>query len=153
MQPKRLSLTEQLAHSTVRIEVTLTNGDIGTGTGFFFRFLENGSHYVPVVVTNKHVIRDAVLGRFHLTVAENGLPGTRHEQVQLDQFENRWVPHPDPDIDLVAMPIAPIMVNAQNNGFSFFFIALNKAVVASATDLEQFAPGEEIMMIGYPNGI
>ena len=36
-----LSITEQLTFSTVRIEVTTKEGS-GTGTGFFFNFLDDG---------------------------------------------------------------------------------------------------------------
>ena len=50
-----LSITEQLAFSTVRIEVTTKEGS-GTGTGFFFNFLDDGKQRIPAIVTNKHVV-------------------------------------------------------------------------------------------------
>src|SRR5216683_6118838 len=62
--------SEQLAYSTVRIECQLADGTVGTGTGFFFRFLDDADRHVPAIVTNKHVIVGAQQGRFHLTVAD-----------------------------------------------------------------------------------
>jgi hypothetical protein len=47
MAPK-LSPSEQLAHSTVRIECQLGNGQIGTGTGFFLIYF-NYSSYGSIV--------------------------------------------------------------------------------------------------------
>jgi hypothetical protein len=153
MQPTQLSPTEQLAYSTVRIEATLMQGGIGTGTGFFMTLLEEAGRSVPVVITNKHVIRGTVLGRFNMTLAEQGKPAAGHVSVQLDNFERRWVLHPDPDIDLAAMPIAPLLMDAQQRGVNYFFRSLSKSMVALGADLEQFAPAEEVLMIGYPNGI
>ena len=55
-----LSPSEQLAHSTVRIETSYVDGSTGTGTGFFFNFAgkESGLR-IPTIVTNKHVVTDA----------------------------------------------------------------------------------------------
>src|SRR5438309_1800092 len=107
MDASKLTVTEQLAYATVRIECKLSSGTVATGTGFFFKFLreENGRH-VPAIVTNKHVVRDASLGWFHLTRADsNGHPiDNSHYAVPIDSFESRWIPHPDNDIDLCILP-------------------------------------------------
>lgn len=110
-----LSPSEQLAHCTVRIEIETTQGGRGTGTGFFYRFVEDGDQYVPAIVTNKHVVAGAVKGRFHVTLT--GVDGNpdynTHEVYGLDNFEQRWVQHPDPNVDLCAMPIGPLVTAAQ----------------------------------------
>ena len=36
----KLSISEQLAYSTIRIECQYNDGSSGTGTGFFFKLLE-----------------------------------------------------------------------------------------------------------------
>lgn len=56
-----MTITEQLAYSTVRIECELATGGICTGTGYFFKFKNNPEkrEYIPVVITNKHVVRGA----------------------------------------------------------------------------------------------
>ena len=60
-----LSLADQLCYSTVRIECTTSIGR-STGTGFFFNFLDNKETHqkVPCIVTNKHVVENAIDGFF-----------------------------------------------------------------------------------------
>lgn len=55
-----LSTSEQLSYTTTRIECFFEDGSSGTGTGFFFEFKRNEDIgiYVPVIITNKHVISE-----------------------------------------------------------------------------------------------
>lgn len=63
-----LSPAETLAYSTVRIETEIGGGGTATGTGFFYRLAEEGERFIPVIVTNKHVVEGATRGRFKLTL-------------------------------------------------------------------------------------
>jgi hypothetical protein len=54
-----MSVPEQLAHATVRIECELDSGEKAYGTGFFYAFEEPGNQELPVLVTNKHVVATA----------------------------------------------------------------------------------------------
>jgi V8-like Glu-specific endopeptidase len=149
-----LTASEQLTFSTVRIECQLQTGEISTGTGFFFRFLDDGNQYIPAIVTNKHVIEGAEYGQFHLNLADpSGQPSGQHENFRIGQFESSWVKHPDPDVDLCILPIAGVLQHVQALRKQIFFIALDKSLVPSATELEQLTALEDIIMIGYPNGI
>jgi V8-like Glu-specific endopeptidase len=151
-----LSASEQITYSTVRIECEYIDGTKGTGTGFFFRFLEDdtGSH-VPVVITNKHVINGSIKGRLIITKANgNNEPiDTEHFQVFFDDFESFWRKHPDDNVDLCAMPIAPFINEAYNRGEKLFFISLEKSLTPTENQLKDFSALEEILMVGYPNGI
>jgi hypothetical protein len=152
-----LSASEQLTYSTVRIECEFASGGGGTGTGFFFRFLddkETGLH-VPVVITNKHVIEGSTKGRLIMTKAgANNEPlDTQHFQVYFDNFETFWRKHPDPDVDLCVMPIAPFLTEAANRNEKLFYVALDKSLIPTAQQLQDFSALEEILMVGYPNGI
>lgn len=152
-----LSASEKITYSTVRIECEYNNGSSGTGTGFFFEFLkneENGTH-VPVVITNKHVINGATKGRLIITKAnENNEPlDTQHFEVYFDDFEALWQKHPDHDVDLCAMAIAPFLREAENRGEKLFYISLDKSLLPTSQQLLDFSALEEILMVGYPNGI
>lgn len=154
---QNLSSSEQITYSTVRIECDYRDQTSGTGTGFFFRFLEDeatGSH-VPVVITNKHVINGATKGRLIFTKANvNNEPlDTQHFEVYLDNFETFWREHPDENIDLCAMPIAPFLTEANKKGERLFYISLDKSILPTAQQLSDFSALEEILMVGYPNGI
>lgn len=152
--PPSLSPSEQLTYSTARIECETSDGP-SSGTGFFCRFLEEGDRHVPAVVTNRHVVRGATRGKFHLTVrgADGGPKPGQHVAIVLEDFENRWIGHPDASVDLCIMPIAPLLSEAQKAGHQFFFIALNKSLIPSPQELGELMALEEIIMIGYPNGI
>ena len=105
-----LSITEQLAFSSLRIQVTTKEGK-GTGTGFFYNFLDDGVERIPAIVTNKHVVKGALQGSFLLTSAnDDGSPNlSSHIPVTLENFESKWIPHPDNNVDLAIMPIAPLL--------------------------------------------
>lgn len=152
-QPK-LSPTEQLAFSTVRIEVVTEEGS-GTGTGFFFNFLSDGKQSIPVIVTNKHVVKGSFQGTFLLTLANNdGTPNIgSYVPVSLDNFEGRWIFHPDDGVDLAIMPIAPILTEASRKGFKPFIIQIDKTNIPSGDQLKELTAVEDILMVGYPIGI
>ena len=150
-----LSPAEQLAHSTVRIECDLATGAVSTGTGFFYSLNRNGDQHVPVIVTNKHVVAGAMNGRFLLTLqTADGEPevGT-FKAFQLDQFQQRWVPHPDPSVDLCVMPIAPLLIDAQKTNTKFFFIPMDKTLIPTREEVDDLLGLENVTMVGYPNGL
>jgi hypothetical protein len=152
-----LSASEQITYSTVRIECDYQDQTSGTGTGFFFQFLkdETTGNHVPVVITNKHVINGATKGRLIFTKANaNNEPlDTQHFEVYFDNFETLWRKHPDDNVDLCAMPIAPFLNEANEKGERLFYISLDKSILPTAQQLSDFSALEEILMVGYPNGI
>lgn len=155
MTTGNLTPVEQLAFSTVRIETDLSNGDIGTGTSFFYALKqqEDGRN-IPVIVTNKHVIKDTIRGRFRITLKNSeGLPDIgNHINIELDSFESRWVNHPD-DVDLCVLPIAPLLRAAQEQGKNLFYITLDKNLLPTDEDYDSIFGMDDITMVGYPNGI
>ncbi len=153
--PLNLLPSEQLTHSTVRMVCQLADGTSSTGSGFFFAFVKSPTQNVPAIVTNKHVIEGAVKGQFSLTLrAPDGGPMIgQHITLELDRFEDRWIPHPDPQVDLCIMPIAPLIAEAAAAGKTFFFITLDESTLPTDAELEDLSALEDILMIGYPNGI
>lgn len=150
-----LGLIDQLTHSTVRIETDTINGMKSTGTGFYMNFLEKEGSAVPVIITNKHVIANATIGRFNVTLANSkGLPDTgKHRQFQFSKFEELCVKHPDPDIDLAAFPLGPLLTRVQQSGETLFYIPLRTNLIPRDEERASFSSMEDIIMIGYPNGI
>lgn len=150
-----IGLIDQLTHSTVRIETDLHNGGRSTGTGFYMNFLQTENSAVPVIVTNKHVIANANIGRFHVTLANGeGLPDTgKHEKFQFFDFENQCIKHPDPNIDLAAFPIGPLITRVEQSGERLFYIPLRTELIPKDEERESYSSMEDIIMIGYPNGI
>ena len=150
-----MDLTEQLPYSTVRIEVVLKNGDSGTGTGFFFSLCEHADKHIPVLITNKHVVRDAVAGRFYVTIkGSDGSPETgKYLPVTLSDLNNYFVPHPEPEVDLAAMAISFLHGEAESKGVQLFYLTLKKSLIPTEPEELEFTAVENILMVGYPDGI
>lgn len=150
-----VGLIEQLTHSTVRIETVQSDGSVCTGTGFYMNFLQKEDECIPVIVTNKHVVHDAIVGKFHVTAAtEAGLPDSgNHQQFQIQGFERQCVKHPDPDVDLAAFLIGPLVNKVQHSGDRLFYIPLLTEIIPSDSDRDDYSAMEDIIMVGYPNGI
>ena len=157
-----LSISEKLAYSTVRIECQYKSGVIGTGTGFFMDFCENKTtnQHIPVIITNKHVIHEkihgiAVSGRVLFTTCnDSGIPiNTEHFSFTFNDFEKLWTRHPNSNIDLCVMPIAPYIRKAEEMKVKLFYISFPMNLIPTKGQLNQLVEVEDILMIGYPNGL
>lgn len=146
-----LTPAEQLMYATIRLESDLGNGNVVTGTGFFFYYQDS----IPVIITNKHVIKGGKTGSFVFTQRDGrGLPiRKKHQRVVCDEFESRWIMHPDQDVDLAAFPIAPILHRMQAEQKNTFFQYLDETLIPDSETLSGLLGVEDIVMIGYPNGL
>lgn len=152
-----LKISEQLMHSTVRIEILNLNGLVqSTGTGFFFLFSIKGENNVPVLVTNKHVIKDSKIGRLVFTISDdlnNPQYGEKYSYTITD-FEKLFFLHPDSEVDLCILPMNPILEDAKKNrNKNLFTISLDESVIPTQEKLESLSALEDVIMIGYPNGL
>lgn len=146
---------EELVHSTLRIECETPQG-ISSGSGYFYAFLEGEDNtHVPCIVTNKHVIKGATRGKFFLSVKnENGKPDLgKHFPIIFNDFESMWIGHPEADVDLAIFPLAPIFIQSEDQGIKLHYVMLGAGVKANDALLSSLPTMEDIIMIGYPNGI
>lgn len=150
-----MGLADQLAFSTVRVECVTNSGEESVGTAFFFSFPQGEGEAIPLLITNRHVISDATRGTFCLTEANSdGMPAVgTFTKIAIDGFEGYWKPHPDTDVDLCAMPIAPLLRAAERQGKRFFFRRLDPGLVATSDIMAELSALEEVVMVGYPVGI
>jgi S1-C subfamily serine protease len=144
---------EQLLFTTVRIEVDVPGGT-ATGTAFIFTYDwdDKQAHFL---VTNKHVVDDAERGRFFFTLMDEDhkpLIGQRYN-CGFNNFRLAWHYHPDPNVDIAVMPMVPILTQIHDAGYRVFFKSVTDDLVPAqdqATDLDAV---EDVMFIGYPDGI
>ena len=150
-----LSIMEQLCFSTTRIETKDINGNSYSGTGFFFSYNLDGNRTMPVIVTNKHVVKDMVTGQFRMTKADiNGNPLHKdHFQIQINQFEKCWLFHPDSSVDLCVCPLAQIVNIGQIQSVSLFYRTFDESLIPNSEKTKTLDAVEDIIMIGYPNGL
>jgi len=148
------SPAEQLLYATVRIETQGSKPDeVGAGTSFIFR-LEKEKGTFLCLVTNKHVIKDARVGRFFFTQGSGDKPEVgKRIDIEMDNFEARWYGHPNPHIDIAVMPLVPILEELQRRDKQVFFRALTQDLIPSAKQVEELDALEEVLFVGYPSGI
>ncbi|MDX1700993.1 MAG: serine protease [Melioribacteraceae bacterium] len=147
----------QLNYSTARIVSKNNQGIISsTGTGFIVKFSEEirNEQYinVPAIVTNKHVIEGAheLVIRFHSSNLNGERINTPCEFiVSIDDF----FMHPDANVDLCAMPLAPLFVKSKKDGIKPYFYGIHMAQVPTSKQLRKFLPTEDIVVVGYPDGL
>jgi len=147
-----LDILDQLAKSTVKI--MCNNGT--SGTGFFFNFGVQGKQYVPAIITNRHVL-DNVNG-IKLIFSTNDYFNSKDRSVSkytidYNDIQSRIVYHSEPAVDLCALIITPIIQHQISNKLSFVTKNLTMENIPSDEELENLRFVEDLVMIGYPNGI
>jgi len=127
---------QQLFYTTVLIET-----DTGCGTGFIVN-----PKGCPILITNKHIVRDAKKGivRFHLREGDDLLDGQGYK-LSIPDFEQYWIGHRNPDVDVTAMSMSLILEQAHRVGRDLFYKAIPQEMFPAEDDLER--------LVGYPRGI
>ena len=147
------SLAENLLYTTVRIDTKTADGQSGSGTGFVYVH-KAGDQHIPVIVTNKHVVQGFPKGSITFTVREGQEPKLGHGfRLDIEDFSNAWTGHPDLAVDVAVIPLAPLESHIQQMGVQVFYKAVSPDIVPSAQQLEELDAFEELVFIGYPNGI
>jgi hypothetical protein len=149
------SLAHRLQFCTIRIEATKADG-VHTGTGFFFSFTTAGkTSSIPSIVTCKHLVEGASTGKlFFSKVDSNALDqASEPATVEAGSFERMWIFHPDTNIDLCVMPIAPIMEESRHHGIYLRYAPLGEALISREKPDPDLDVLQQIILIGYPIGI
>lgn len=146
------TLFEQLLFTTVRIEADTPQG-ISTGTSFVFSYTQDDNQYF-FLVTNKHVIQNTTNGRFFFTLSDGNNPiiGQRFD-INVNGFPDMWHGHPDDSIDITIMPLGPILQEIEKLGKRVFFRAITHDLVPNSEQYKDLDAVEDVIFIGYPNGI
>jgi len=150
IEPK--SVAEHIMYSTARIVGKIPNStDVKTGTGFFFNFPTDSHEYVPVLITNKHVIEGTERLGFLIHTAANREAKAPTANAEIDSIPSDWILHPDPKIDLCGLVVGPVL-NSMNPLIPFFR-SLDPGLIRSDEELQALDAVEQILMVGYPNGL
>jgi hypothetical protein len=152
----RPSMSRALLHNTVRIETFKNDGTVHVGTGFFYNFeAADKSSSCPVVVTCWHVIAGSTNGRMYFAQASSNVIARAQEHLtaELTSFENRWIRHPDTNIDLAVLPIGPIIKMLEENRLMLDFAPIDESLIPGESVLRDCGVFQEVKLIGYPVGI
>lgn len=124
-----------------------------SGTAFIYNAGRNGQN-IPVLVTNKHVVRGAQRGGIRLIGGSKGSPDLGNPiEIIYDGFEQMWVGHPDDAVDVAAMFIGPTLNQLAAAGREAFFRQVDPQMAPSEEVLGDLDAVEPITFVGYPNGL
>lgn len=147
------TLAKRLMFNTVRVDTVLEDGTEGAGTGFVVA--HQCVHGLRrFIVTNRHLVEGVRSGGLVFTQGRDGMPliGTRFE-LEIEEFPHAWFLHPDPTMDLAIVPLAPLERAAREQGARLYYHAIDTALVPDVATVSTFDALEEILFIGYPNGV
>lgn len=157
---KKLSIAEELMFCTTRISTVTSNRICCSATGFFYYYnieKDGVDNVVPAIITNKHVVKDAVQLTFGLSRADddgNPLYQPPFEvTIPKKQLDIWTINHPDPNVDLCAILANPILKAFEDAGYKAYHKNISGLYVPDDKELETFDAIEEVLMIGYPNGM
>lgn len=149
-----MKATELLMYSTVQIQNTWA-GDSSFGTGFFVELRKQNGELTLALITNKHVIRDAIKLSMVVTLEDgvNDRASLSSRTQTIDIMGQRWVQHQDPRVDLCCLDISEIReVDEKKNGARWLISAFKRNQIILDREC-MLAPADEVFMIGYPDAI
>jgi S1-C subfamily serine protease len=154
------SVPEQLTFSTVRLQAINMKdeaAELGTGTAFFFRFSLPDGFRFQVLVTNRHVVEGYSRFKVAFTPAlPDRTPDITNPFVLThvrDGEDFDWIFHPDKEVDLAILPIDPLLEAQLEGGQPIYYTTLLIDNLPQSAQLSQLDAVEDILMVGYPNGI
>ena len=144
-------ISTQLIYTTVPIYSQDLAGNISTGTGFIFSIKESDNISIPMLITNYHVLKDAIAGFIELHLGEGGFPTSKSIRVQFDKsiIDNNKLG----SLDLIAVPLAGTFKDLQMKHVNLFYRCIDQDLIPNEETFNNFAALEDIIFIGYPRGL
>ena len=156
MDVKPMTINERMMYSAVRIEGRRGAGGEACGTGFFLSHQIEEGPKVRMLVSTRRVVEGLGRGTLHLhrpraTTGHGQVVPTESVPVEVDDFWPRWVPHPDPDVGLCALPYDVVHAAVRSAGrdvYGTFFET--HQVIPPDEAITGLDAAEEVQLIGYP---
>lgn len=147
-----LSLSEKLMYSVLHI-TTVKNGiQTGAGTGFIFCFFNNTDHPVLCLVSNRHVLSNCSEIELSFTRPKDFVTPDIGNIFQVRISTSCVIHHPDPNIDLSILPLAPAFNELERIGKDPFFTYLAVENIPTSSEWARFTAIEEVVMPSHPLG-
>lgn len=146
-------LSTQLLYTTVPIFGIKNDNSQVSGTGFIFSIFdkEDTSKYMPLLITNYHVMEGVVEGFIEFSLAENNIP-IKGKSIKInfyaDALKNKLG-----NLDLIAIPLAEALNNLGENNIHVFYRTISEEMIPTISQVEELSALEQITFIGYPSGL
>ncbi|EKB53893.1 S1 family peptidase [Facklamia hominis] len=149
MDSTEMDMGKQLVLNSLRIET-----EKNTGSGFVFSF-DIKNNFVPVLVTNRHVLQGAKFLKLVIPYIKPGI----EEEIEnftfiVQNLEEAVIFHPETSIDLAIVPIADLWEQVINNIQTRpQIVCIDEGLIPTDEEIKKIKTIEDILVVGYPNGI
>ena len=145
-------IVDLLVYSTAKICCTNENNS-SFGTGFFMIY--EGKQDILAFVTNKHVVDGYDNASINMVEHDGkGNPiDTNHINIKVSNLQQKCLYHPDSDVDICFIFINAELGELESQGRKPYYRCIGHEMLLRDEDFESLTAVEDIIMIGYPNGI
>lgn len=151
-RPPVSTAADQLYYTTVFIETDTPEGR-SSGTGFLVEY-SFGTSKAIVLVTNKHVLKNATSARFTMPAMSGEVPVNDKTSASISSFgEHLWTGHPDEKIDVAVMSFTGIIEHWTETGKPAFYRTFGANDLLTKSQSQELDAIENVTFVGYPNGI
>lgn len=122
---------------------------------FFMRRYFPDKTNINAIVTNNHVVDGYDYAEITLAgIDENGMPDDKnHVTITINDLQKRRISHPDKNIDVCLLFVNDKIEEYEKAGKSVYYKAVGTEMTLLPTDYDSLTSIEDVIMIGYPNGI
>ena len=146
-----MNACEELAFTTTQITVLRKDHATLRGTGFFVNIKVNDSTEL-ILVTNRHVIENSLKTSLVISL-RNGKDVNMGKTQTIDILGAKWICHPDSNIDLCCYLATEFkMIVEGKDGVEWFVTPFERDQIATKEEMREYAPTDEVYMVGYPDG-
>lgn len=143
---------ENFLYSTVRISSYKNNGQISTGTGFFYKLESNPDK--PVLICNKHLMNNAASSSISFHIADNNGNVTTEEYIlTVENINNICAFHTDEANDICIINIFSIFPHFKERNIKLYYSCITDKMIPTKEAIHNIALGSEVYLLGYPDDL
>ena len=146
-------LSTQLLFTTVPVWVQKPQGTV-TGTGFIYNvpLPADATKFIPLLITNYHVVENATEAIIELMERRGDEP-VLQSRVRVQIPTTVLLAATDHRLDIALIPLGPTLNQLEAAGRPAFFRAIGPDIVPTAEVVQALSAVEDIVFIGYPSGL
>lgn len=150
-----MGISEKLTYCTTKILSKRNDGTYATGTGFFMNFNldEKNDKCQPVIITNKHVVENAQEITFSICKSDETNKPIDNEKFSISMQKFTIINHPNNDVDLCAISIGYAKSLVREHNVHLFPVSFGTNLIITDDEINDCSAIEDVIMIGYPNGL
>jgi len=148
-----IRLSEKMMYTTVKLKVEKSSAN-EIATGFIFKYFRNKKDNLPVIVTNSHVVKDWKRITFLLNRGDKNNRPIHGDPISFtiqNEGGRIWLFHSS--VDLAIMPCGLLLQQSIDKRNVPFYTGIDSTTVPCGKEWEKYHALEDVLVIGYPNGL